>query len=336
MKRVELVVLSLITTLLPCSAESVEQLTSSQEDSYSIAMLKNKNPKLEIKTEKTDSNSHVFIYHLSDGKFLQMEEPVENNNEISEENTITSDDVTADTSIKPVIEEKLIIENYESNNNEDEYFIDDMYSDVLKGYAQYNEEEENTISLEDFEEEFLTLDIRRPSKVLEQAYANLRTPASKFNTGNSFSKYKSAEYSIEPLYSTNYRSYKGFSAGTTFYQGIDTGELEQASGIFSRYENKYFAINTSYRRTINSTNNNYNDNLYFSPELRLNQYFTLREVFSTDMGRNTKKAEFILSINPFGNRDTDRLRVEFGASQSYSPTNEVIKNQFRFLTRIKL
>jgi hypothetical protein len=144
------------------------------------------------------------------------------------------------------------------------------------------------------------------------------------------------EYSIAPVSSRNYRSIGGFSAGTTYNQGIDYAELEQSTGIFSRYDSKYFAISTSYAKTINSTNNNYNDNFYFSPELKLNQYFTLKEILSADITRNRKKVEVVLSINPFGNKDTNRMRIEFGANATYDDTNALLKNQVKFSTKFSL
>ena len=99
---------------------------------------------------------------------------------------------------------------------------------------------------------------------------------------------------------------------------------------------KNWAIQTAYSKTVNSTNNNYNDNFYFSPEWKVNQFFSLREVFSADIAKHRKKAEVVLSINPFGNKDSDRMRLEFGASQSYSNTNQVLRSQLKFSTNFKL
>ena len=89
-------------------------------------------------------------------------------------------------------------------------------------------------------------------------------------------------------------------------------------------------------KTVNSTNNNYNDNFYFSPEWKLNQYVSLKETLSADITRERRKAEFMISINPFGKKDEDRLRLELGANQTYDYNNVVIRNQFKFSTRFKL
>ena len=315
MKKVSLTLIIFMLSILPCRAN---------------------NP-FEIKIDKI-SQSSVFVYHIPDEDKGQEETtPAQN----QEEPVITSDDVTADTSIKSDTsddeeddEEDEVVDE-EDENIDGEYEMGDMYTDVLKGYAEYNEEEANTITLDDSPDELLKLDITKPAKVAKNDYTSLKSSSLKFYD-NQYSKYTGSEYNIAPKSSTNYRKYKGFSAGTTYNQCIDYAEFEQSSGVFSRYEYKNWAINTAYSKTINSTNNNYNDNFYFAPEWKVNQYFSLKEVFSADVAKHRKKAELVLSINPFGNKDSDRMRLEFGANQSYDNTNAVIRSQFKFSTSFKL
>lgn len=316
MKKVSLTLIIFMLSILPCRAN---------------------NP-FEIKIDKI-SQSSVFVYHIPDEDKGQEETTPAQNQE--EEPVITSDDVTADTSIKSDTsddeeddEEDEVVDE-EDENIDGEYEMGDMYTDVLKGYAEYNEEEANTITLDDSPDELLKLDIIKPAKISKSDYTSLKTSSLKFYD-NQYSKYTGSEYNIAPKSSTNYRKYKGFSAGTTYNQCIDYAEFEQSSGIFSRYEYKNWAINTAYSKTINSTNNNYNDNFYFAPEWKVNQYFSLKEVFSADVAKHRKKAELVLSINPFGNKDSDRMRLEFGANQSYDNTNAVIRSQFKFSTSFKL
>ena len=120
-----------------------------------------------------------------------------------------------------------------------------------------------------------------------------------------------------------------------FIPGIDYGELEQSSGIFTKYQYKRFALSTSYARTINSTNNNYNDNFYIIPEFRISQYLTLKNIFSADTVKKRKKAEIVLSLNPFGEKDFDHLRFELCASETYDEMNNLLKSQFRFSTNYR-
>ncbi len=314
MKKVSLTLIILMLSILPCRANSP----------------------FEIKIDKI-SQSSVFVYHIPDEDKGQEEEtPAQNQ---GEEPVITSDDVTADTSINSEetnseeTDDEIVDE--EDENIDGQYEMGDMYTDVLKGYAEYNEEEANTITLDDSPDELLKLDITKPAKVAKNDYTSLKSSSLKFYD-NQYSKYTGSEYNIAPKSSTNYRKYKGFSAGTTYDQCIDYAEFEQSSGVFSKYEYKNWAIRTAYSKTVNSTNNNYNDNFYFSPEWKVNQFFSLREVFSADIAKHRRKAEVVLSINPFGNKDTDRMRLEFGASQSYSNTNEILRSQLKFSTNFKL
>jgi hypothetical protein len=296
MKKVSLLLICLGLTLLPCIAKN-----KSDENSGASETAK------------------VFVYHIPD------DDSVEDEKENSVEE-ITSDDITADTSI-------VENENDTQEVEEDDYELGDMYTDVLHGYAVYDEDE--TISLEDDTKDFQELNIKTPSRV----------EAIKFNNAqkisildyNKYSKYNNMEYNIAPVSTKNSKYFgSGFSAGTTYFQGIDYSELEQSTGVFSRYDGKYFAISTSYAKTVNTTNNNYNDNFYFSPELKINQYFTLKETLSADITKNRKKAELSLSINPFGFKDTDRLRFDIGVNATYDDTNTLLKNQFKFSTNIKL
>lgn len=314
MKKISLTLIILMLSILPCRANSP----------------------FEIKIDKI-SQSSVFVYHIPDEDKGQEETTPAQTQE--EEPVITSDDVTADTSINSEetnseeTDDEIVDE--EDENIDGQYEMGDMYTDVLKGYAEYNEEEANTITLDDSPDELLKLDITKPAKVAKNDYTSLKSSSLKFYD-NQYSKYTGSEYNIAPKSSTNYRKYKGFSAGTTYDQCIDYAEFEQSSGVFSKYEYKNWAIRTAYSKTVNSTNNNYNDNFYFSPEWKVNQFFSLREVFSADIAKHRRKAEVVLSINPFGNKDTDRMRLEFGASQSYSNTNEILRSQLKFSTNFKL
>lgn len=279
----------------------------------------------------------VFIYHLPEdivkseiNTLSKGDKPVEVQQETEVKQDIVSDDVTADTSGEEIEEEEEISEE-NSEPDVEEYQIGDMYADVLHGYAQYDEGEENAIFLTDTLSEFQAIKLAKPARVGTKKYAAL--PQS---SPGLYSSLSTVEYSIAPVSGSSFAKKGGFSAGTIYSQGIDYAELEQSTGVFSRYESKYFAISTAYAKTVNSTNNNYNDNFYVAPELILNQYFSLKEVLSADIAKNRKKAEFILSINPFGKKDIDRLRFELGTSATYDDTNALLKNQFKFSTKFKL
>ena len=270
----------------------------------------------------------VFKYHIPDEDEEQAEEQqIQTADEVTVKEDIVSDDVTADTSG---------ISKYNSDqeiSNEDDYELEDMYGYVLHGYAEYFDDEENAISLDLPENEYLVLNIKKPVAIEGKYFGYLQSSPSLFD--NNYTKYNGSEYSISPISGSSSKSVGGFSAGATYSQGIDYGELEQSSGIFTKYQYKRFAISTSYAKTVNTTNNTYNDNFYIMPELKLSQYFTIKNILSADTVKKRKKAEVVLSVNPFGNKDYDRLRLEFGASGTYDEVNNAFKNQLKFSTMYK-
>ena len=69
--------------------------------------------------------------------------------------------------------------------------------------------------------------------------------------------------------------------------------------------------------------------------MKLCQYLTLKNILSADTVKRRKKAEIVLSVNPFGKKDYDRLRFELGASETYDEINNIIKGQFRFSTNYR-
>lgn len=320
MKKVSLILILFIMTILPCAAKN-------QSD---------KN------IESKSNNSKVFVYHIpddSDSENAQPSSADDNPMQVQElpANGVITDDITIDTSEEAQNLADNNDEEDEENNDSigllENYQIDDMYSDVLKGYAEYNEEEENSITLDNADESISTIKIKKPSKVETTDFSNLSITPQK---GNYFS-YTAPEYSITPVSNKKYKQFGKFKAGAVYGQEIFYAELEQSSGIFSSYDfNNKFSVSTSYLKTINSTNNDYNDNFYFSPSYKINQYLTVSESLSADISKERQKADVSLSINPFGNKDEDRLLFIFGASQTRYNDGRTPKNKFSFTTKIKL
>lgn len=320
MKKVSLILILFIMTILPCAAKN-------QSD---------KN------IESKSNNSKVFVYHIpddSDSENAQPSSADDNPMQVQElpANGVITDDITIDTSEEAQNLADNNDEEDEENNDSigllENYQIDDMYSDVLKGYAEYNEEEENSITLDNADESISTIKIKKPSKVETTDFSNLSITPQK---GNYFS-YTAPEYSITPVSNKKYKQFGKFKAGAIYGQEIFYAELEQSSGIFSSYDfNNKFSVSTSYLKTINSTNNDYNDNFYFSPSYKINQYLTVSESLSADISKERQKADVSLLINPFGNKDDDRLLFIFGASQTRYNDGRTPKNKFSFTTKIKL
>ena len=284
-----------------------------------------------------NSDNKIFIYHIPDEEDEKQNEDfgVE---DVSSDQGIVSDDITADTSGKNEEQEEYSDEDdYDLNDEtaeDGEYHLDDLYTDVLKGYAEYNEEDEDAVNLDFLDNSIAKLNIKQPSKILENDYTELKSPS--LNLQNKYAKYKAPEYFISPVSKVDTEQFGHFSAGAQYGHEISYAELEQSSGIFSSYDFKHFKISTSYMKTVNTTNNNYNDNFYLIPEWKVNQYFSIKEVLSADVAKNRRKTELVLSINPFGKKDEDRFLIELGTSQTYYLDDDTVRSKFNFSTNFKL
>lgn len=300
MKKVSLLIICLLISFLPCRAATEP-------------------------CEDFENQPKVFIYHIpEEGSLKEIFAPsdAEQKNEETSEKNIISDDITADTT---GIEEEQTEDDTIAN-----YDIDDMYTDVLQGYAVYEEEE--TISLEDNLDEYQTIKLKKPTKIKGGKYIAVKTNLAQPNI---YSKFSNMEYTIEQTSYDAEKSFGNFSAGTEYKQKIDYAEFRQSTSLYSRYDMKYMALNTEFSKTVNSTNGDYNDYFSFAPELKLGQYFSLKETVSANFAKNIKISEFVLSINPFGKRDIDRFNIELGTSSIFDENNSLIKNRFKVTTTFK-
>lgn len=203
----------------------------------------------------------------------------------------------------------------------------------LKGYAEYIEDSE-AIYLTDENDQFV-LNLKVPQKITT---TRLSDEHEKIYDKKplTYSKYGSEEYLVIPKdANSTVAAGKGVSFGTKMEQEVDYGELEHTTTMFTKYNKGRFSVTTAYERTIGSTYNNYYDSVYVAPELKLNKYLSVKEIFTSQMTLNRKKAELVLSINPLAKKD-DRLNLEFGASQTFYQTSDLIRNRIRFNTIFKL
>lgn len=277
-------------------------------------------------------DSKVFIYHISDAPVQKQE----TSSVQPQKKDIVSDDVTADTSgecdIEDDAEDLSLEDEYEDEVN---YNMSDMYTDVLQGYAKYNEEDEQSIFLDSSAKDYFKLSNDSPNYAKSKSLFDYQKDTNRHFQYIPLTKYNTEEYSIKEISGSASEKFGGFSTGTSFNQSLSSGDIEQTSKIFSKYEYKRFAISTSFAKTINALNSNYTDKFYVSPELKINDYFTLKENLSTDFVRKKNKAEVVLSINPFGKRDNDRLKFDFGASRTYNQSDDTFRSQVQFMTKFK-
>ena len=313
MRKVGLLIILLMLSFLPCNAKT------SQSESI----------------EETNAPK-IFVYHIPDEVDAIQDSKGVLSDEISGnipvvKIDIISDDVTADTS--GVIEEEPVEEESEIAYEIDEsvYQINDMYADVLYGYAAYDEEEDAVV-LEDSLEEYQAIQIQRPYNYKGGKYY----AGKKHSNKSAYSKFNNMEYTINQVKYDEAEKFGNITTGTAFEQKIDYAELRQVSSIYSKYDAKYYALTTEFSKTVNSTNGDFNDYFSFTPEIKLGQYLSLKETVSANFAKHIKIAEFYISINPFGNRDIDRWNIEMGTSSIFDQNNALVKNRFKIMTKFKL
>ncbi len=132
-------------------------------------------------------------------------------------------------------------------------------------------------------------------------------------------------------------SYGDFSFGSSYTSEVSSlSSLEYSSGLFTKYQNKNFSLNTKFQKEQVATYGLTTNNISIAPEYRLNKALAVRNVFKADLTRNRKTAELILLLTPFAYWGNDRFNLELGAGQTYDATNTLLRTKFQFSTRLEL
>lgn len=264
-------------------------------------------PKKMVPSNNSDIGlSNVFIYAIPD------------DNELSND---------ADFKLEKYVEEK-------EQSTEEEIVLDKdniaIGATVLKGYAQFIEDT-NAIYLRDSNNEFV-LNIKTPQKISASKGLNL----SSYDYKRSPIRYVNDEYLITPKSIKSSSKIGDFTIGAQYNDEIDNiAMLERETGFFARYEKNRFALNSSVTKSLNTTYAQDYNTLSIEPELKINNYISLKNKFSADVTRNRRSSKLVFSINPFGKND-DRVRFELGAKQTYNMETEATSTQFSFSTQFKL
>ncbi len=203
-----------------------------------------------------------------------------------------------------------------------------------KEYSEFVEDS-NAIFLKDNYDNYV-VNIRVPQKITSTKSLNLDNKIHNERLLN-LSKYSKEEYNISGHSMNNVYRAGGFSFGTMYDASVDRiSMLEKSARLFTRYENKRFALSSAYEKTSNTTIGTLYDTLYLAPEFKINNYFAVREVLSADITRNRKSSELIFSVSPYGRDNNDRFRLEFGAKQTIDQDNALYGTQLNFSTNLKL
>lgn len=245
---------------------------------------------------------------------------------------------------KPIIEqeekdapEDAYINPAQLNKKEEEIVLEQEPADdnvvlnatTLKGYTQYIEDS-NIIHLKDDNNEFV-LNIKTPQKIISTKSLNFGVPTAKPTL-----KYVNEEYLIAPNTISASSRIGNLTIGAQYNNEIDNiAMLEAETGLFTKYEKNKFALSSSVTKSLNTTYAQDYNTISIAPELKLNNYMSLKNVLSADITRNRRSSKLIFSINPFGKKD-GRMFFEFGAKQTYNIETEATSTQFSFSTQFKL
>lgn len=234
----------------------------------------------------------------------------------------------------------------------DNIFTHDPQTNVeLHGYLEYDEVPQDTIYLQDQEDEAAqnavnldenvykaNLKFKTPQKYGSKSLISNKikqTPAYNSKTMEAASKFSTLEYGIQPI-SSSYSTKKGnISLGTTYDSSISGAQRNYSTGFFTKYEGKRYAMTSAFSKSTNSNYDEYNNKVYFAPELKITKRLSLLDVIQTDITQTNKSNEIVLRYNPNFKNHADEVIFELGAGQSYYQNN-YINSSLRFSTRFKL
>ncbi len=273
--------------------------------------------------------------------------PSSGNNDIQLKNIFIYE-IPDNTKEKPLIKDETdalesdYIENNSAQNNDEDITLETEYNcdekgditlgaAVLKGYAEYMEDSQS-IHLKDDYDDFV-LNIKVPQKITSSKGMNLK----RNDDSKPVFQYKDAEYAIAPSSIKTSSRNGNFTFGALYGNEVDNiAMLEEETGLFTKYEKNRFALSTSYKKNLNTTYALFYDTVSIAPEVRLNNYMSLKNEYKADITRNRRSGSLILSLNPFGKKDYDRMRFELGAKQTVYMDTDFTKTEFSFSTQFKL
>ena len=188
----------------------------------------------------------------------------------------------------------------------------------LKGQIEYNDNEIETIYLEDTIEK-PQINIYQKSLTLPTGILNITSNA---NTPRSAlaraMTNRMALTDIMPLSGSITEYVGGFSYGQTWGQELSYAQMEDTTSFFVRYDfPKYFSITSSVRQSVSQDIGTQYNILRIIPEIRITDRLTLKDSFSTYMNLPKNKNEITLVYTPDLKNYVDSLKFELGIAQSY-------------------
>ncbi|MBR6099304.1 hypothetical protein IKP85_06110 [bacterium] len=261
---------------------------------------------LQVEDEPAPVLPNIFIWQIPD-------------EDIEPAPVITEEDDYAETEAEEKIptEEELYYANYDNI--------------PLKGYLDFIEDS-NAISLKKPDKDY-ALNISVPQKFESLGLSDKdKIPTTTFAHHVYSRSTDNIQYNIAPFDDVQEYTHKGFSVGTSYNESIDNSDLGFTTSLYTKYETKYFALKTSYDKNAGVSYSDVIDKFSFTPEIKLNRYVSIKDVITSDITRDRKKNEIILSIKPTAD---ERVRFEFGAGHTFDANNELMRTQVKFSTYYK-
>ena len=306
----------IISILLLAFTNSVwgADLQTTEPQSYT-ADLSEQHIKELKEAEKLDAKKElpkVFVWQLPDNAFVQEDE---SNNE--EDDYIFEEDEN----------------KYENTDTED--FSEEeigLPMSPLKGYINYLDTD-NAITLDNIDDAYsLKLTSPREYSVLNtSSLKKTSVPRSSF-AETLYNRSGNIEYNIAPVDASSSCKIGDFSFGTEYNESIDTSDLGFTTSLYTKYDRKYFSIKYAYNKNAGVSYSTVIDKFSLTPELKFNEYVSLKDTLTSDITRNRNKNELVLSIKPMKD---DRLKFELGAGQTYDQSRSLLKSEVKFSTQIK-
>lgn len=236
---------------------------------------------------------------------------------------------------KEEIKDIIYIEEKNKDNSENEITLfseenTTIGATTLKGYAQYIEDSSIVQGLDND----CNFNIKEPQKITTSKGLDIKNNISQKTP---ISHRTDTEYLIAPNNVKAYGKSGDFTYGATYGSEIDNiAMLETETGLFTKYEKNKFALNSSFKKSLNTTFAQDYNTFSIAPELKLNNYMSLKNVLSADITRKRNSSQLVFSINPFGRKDKDRFLLELGAKHTTYQETGFVKTEFSFSTKLKL
>lgn len=250
----------------------------------------------------------------------------------------------------------------DSDENFEQYFVDDTpetsntstdsnaapttepvanadYEIKLNGYLEFSqmeqEPEEEAIELES--PSTAQVNFSKPKSVRANSLITadkkpLFSPMQ--NSLEAASKFSTQEYNIKPVSTAYSRKFGQFSFGTSYDSSLDSARASYTTGVFTKYEGKYFALSSVFAKNTRDYDS-YSDKIYFIPELKLTKRLSLLDVMQTDVFQINKKNEVVLRYTPHMKKYADDVQFEVGVGQSFYQ-DDYLNSSIRFSSRFKL